>query len=821
MSGTPNPSSNIAFGNGNSGLLPDLADNVILLIGPASAGPVNKPRRTSTLSAVLAFQHGPLVGQASHHVTYSQACYVQRCNASTPGAAGGVTKAPAASSLGTVAVSNTAIIPHAQFVNNGAAMNLTSGFVTPPSPLPLQLTVGAAPANPLNITVRYYDEQGLVKSETINFTATGTKSTTGTPAAILSIASDVDPLTTVDFLMQYAGPQDRYDVVWEFLSGGQLSGGFAQPTGRWSADGGKTWGRTQQVPSSGVVDLYSYAGGLTPQASGIRLTFSSAAATGVELGSIRAPGADVNGDTVWTSLKAGSSLTIAVSGNNTPLSISLVGDAVTIHSATDSGGAVSTTANALLSFFNTDSSPSTASARQRFRAHGVGTGLSMIAALSVKTTANADITWTAKQEDVAYRVIEAGVSQAAKVLVTATDVDIYLATDANGVRTSTAAQIVALVAASSTASKLLSGVAGGTGADLAGDTSGYQSLPVQFSTEDQFIFSTTPPTATNADMYEALLALEKRDDVMGNISGIGFVKDGADSLDFATFHGELDNMGAKKKQFLFGLISAPYMGTTPEDQWVTNTTALYTARGTKVSVVAGEVDTLIPAYGTESRRNFSTLYTARLMNCPISELPSHTECDCGDNLGLQYSLPGVGSHLIPGGDPNFPEFTSMYQSDDALVQLHSQNMVTPRMWARLTGVYVRQGVQFVTDGDDYTFITARRIADVAATLAYLETVRMVNASLLTDPTTGQLAEAEHLNIEDNVTKFVGAKLLDDNGRKHIVALKVTSDRNIDYSSTDQVSLSLNLVTKKPAITFSTTINVVKTIDPSAGSQTVG
>ena len=818
MAGTPNPSAGVSFGNGNSGIRPDTADNVMLMLGCASGGPLLKPRRASTLSSVLKFLHGPLVRDASHHVSFSQPCYVMRCRASILGTMSSVTKTPAAQSLGTVTLGLTTLALRAQWISNGSPLNLLSGWAVPPSPLPLKITLGSGGANPLNATVKYLDEAGIPRTEVLAFTGAGNKTTAGLVAATTSVTSDVDPVGTVDFSVAYSGPQDRYPgAIWRFTLGGQLSGGSAQPQGQWSMDGGRTWGRTQNVPTSGLVDLYTYAGGLAPQATGMRLTFSSAAASVSEFGSVRLAGADANGDTVWTALKAGATIRIVVAGNSTPLSVATASDAVTINAATSSGGAVTSTAAQILAFFNTDTGAGTIAARQRFRARvAVGTGASLVAAVAATGTTNGDVAWTAKEEGVQITVLESGTAQAIRLQVIGEGVTVYLDTDANGVRTTTAAAIVAFVAADPVASTMLSGVAGGTGAALAGDTAGPLALPVQFSEGDQFSWSTTPPQPSNADIAEALVVLEARQDVMDNISAIRLIKDGADSVDFDTFHAALDAMGNDKKEFLFGIMSAPYMADAPYNDnpnlWVPAMSAIYPNRGTKVSIVAGEVDTQVPAYGAEMRLNFAALYCARVMNVPLSQFASHVECDT--LTGTQYSLPGVGAHLIPGGDPDRPEFASLWQTEDDLVQVHSLNMVTARSWPKLAGVFVRQSVQYTVDGDDWIWLPFRRVGNTAAALSYIQTLRIINADLLVDPQTGKLAEVEHKKIENSVKSYVGGKLLDDNGRQHVSAFEVVSERDIDFAATGAVLLYLNFVGKSPALTVTTQINVVKTLTSS-------
>lgn len=818
MAGTPNPSADIRFGNGNLRTLPDLGEDVVLIVGASTGGPFNKPRRVSQMASILLFLCGPLVGQGSHHVTYSQPFYAQRCRYSTPGTFGSVTKTAAGSSPGTLSVGASSWTLRSQFVPNGAAMNVASGWVLPPYPQQLRITSGAGTVAHVQ-TVSYINEEGLPKTEAVSIAAAGDKLTTGLVKQIVRITSDVDPQGTQDYSVTADGPADRWDVQWRWVTGGQVSGGTSQPTGQWSGDNGRTWSRTLQLPSSGVVDLYTYAGGLVPQATGVRLTFASGTTGVTQFGSVRLPGGTVNGDLVFTATKLGVTVSIINPGALTASpSIAVVADAIAITSAHD-GTNMTSTGAAIKAFLETDASAGAVAARARVRVRTVGTGLGIVGAAGATAFTNTHVTWTAKDEGVRVQVLESGISvPAPKVQVTLKDVLIYVATDANGIRTTTAAQLVTAVANDAKASLLLSGVASGTGAGLAGDTVGWLALVTAFDTGDVFSFSTTPPLPSSADLAEAMEELKKREDVLNNIAAVCLAKEGADDVDFTTLHTYVDKFGNDQKQFLFGLIGAPLQGATDENVWATAVKNAYVTRGTKLSVVAGDCDTILPAYGTEQRRNFLTLYVARLMICPISENPAHVECDTVK--GIQYALQGVGSHLIPGGDPDRPEYRSLWQSEDVLVDLHSRNMVTPRTWPKLSGVFVRQGVQYTEDSDDWQFVTRRRIGNVAAALAYLETLRKINAEMLVDPQTGRLAEVEHQSIEANVRSFVGAKLLDDNGRRHVTALEVVSDRTIDFSRTFSVALALNIVTRSPAIRFTTTINVVRTLtQPNPGVPT--
>jgi len=817
MAGTPDPNVNLLFGNGNQQTIPDLATDVLLTIGAASGGPINKPRRVSDLAGVLTFLNGPLTARGSHHVAYSEACYLQRCGASVAGAVlSGPTKIPIGNSLATLALSNSDAVLHSASAG-GAVLALTSGWALPPAPLPLTV---AADVNVVacNLTVNYVDQDGANKTEVLAF-AGGAQSvsTTGSIKQVISVTSNIDPVGTFTFKVTYPGPQEAFYGMLRITRGGQISGGYVQPMYSWSMDNGKNFSSPSALPSTGIVDLATYANGLIPQLLGMRATFTSGSTALRGHGSLKVAGADANGDVIFTSLLPGISLVITKLGGVGVLSVtSVAGSTVTIQLQTDGGGNILTTGAALVNFLNTDVGANTVTARTMVRARSCGTGVSLAGTLVSTAFVNGSIDFTARQEKVAYKVVEGSASTARSVVVTPngavlsgisyTLVTINLDVDANGERTSTANQIESLVNSDALASQYLSAAHAGTGAGLAGDTTGPVILPIALSAGDSWTFTTSAPKPSAGDLQASLTALLKMDDILSNITAIVLEKDGADDSDFRAIHTALDQLQVNYKHIKFGVISAASRGSLDEQLWVNNTLAAYPTRGTKVSLCAGDADTVIPAYGAELRRNISTLYCARLMTVPISENPGHVKCET--NSGIKYGLDGVGSHYA---DPTNPtRLVSLYESTDALLQLHAANMVTLKTYPRLPGLFVRQGVQYVNDGDDWTFITTRRVGDVIADLAYLTALAFINEELLTDPTTGYLAESEHQRLENTVDNALRAELFG-GVRQHATALKVTSTRTINFAQTFTVELRVDFVPRFPAITISIPINAVRTI----------
>lgn len=803
MAGTQHPSVEVVFSNGQLKPLQDLGTAVCLKIGAASGGPSLTPRRCASLSDVLQFQHGPIVKSGSHQVGNSQPCYLMASKASVAGTMSSVTKVGAGAGPGTLALSLMSYTLHTQAAA-GAALNLTTGWTKPPSPLPLKVTSGMG-TNAHTQTVTYYDENDAVKTETLSISGAGDVTTTGRVKQVLTVVSNIDPGGTSDYSCAYAGPQDRYNCLVKFLLGGQINLGTA-PQFQLSFDGGKSYSNTINMPSNGVHEMLSYGAGLTAQATGVKLTFSGGTVATSFWGCKRITGVDANGDVIYQAKATGVQVAHVVSGMNTALSVAVVGSVVTVNVATNGMGDPTSTATLVVAAI-----VASASASALVSATSVGTGGSVVGASAASTLNNGGVEYSAKTEGVRVRHLVSGTSTALSVSVSAKDVTINLATDANGIQTSTATLIAAAVSASSAASALLSATALGTGGGVAGSWA-YASLLTSFVTGDIFAFTTTPPKWSNGDLYEALTAVKNNPDVLSNITVIHIVGE-ADATTKDYVQSALEGYAADNKQWKRAVLEAPRMGTTAEATWVTNVRAAFPTRSSNglIAICTGESDHQNPAYGTYDEVNVATTYVARLMNCEISELPSHVECDT--LRGTQYALPGLGSTIQkPGlGSPVAVNTGSnLYQTESTLVDLHSSNFVTLRTHPGLTGLFVRQGVQYVTDGDDYTYVTNARVADVAAQLAYQETLRFLNSNLLTDPTTGQLAEVECRKIEKNVKSRLFDELLGGK-RAHVTAIDVLVDRATNFVANGTVFQTISMVGRTPATKFKTTLGFVRTL----------
>ena len=131
-----------------------------------------------------------------------------------------------------------------------------------------------------------------------------------------------------------------------------------------------------------------------------------------------------------------------------------------------------------------------------------------------------------------------------------------------------------------------------------------------------------------------------------------------------------------------------------------------TRRGTSIGIAAGETNVCNPAYGDRSGERRNALRGAP-HDLPISELPSHVDCET--LLGTKNALDGVQERQ---GETDQP----LWQSEDTLVTLNT-NSSSRSARAGRSGIYVRQGAQLRRRQDrDYTYVTNRRIANVAAAL---------------------------------------------------------------------------------------------------------
>lgn len=807
-----NPFASIIFLDGQLNAALNLATNVAIKLGPATAGPLLRPTFASQTSSVLAWKQGPLVASGAHHVTYSGGLLLLRTNASTNGSIGSVTKTPspdAPTSLASMTTSLTSYSLHDQIDSVTASSlalttaALAAGWTAPSAPLQLTCVVGVGGVAHTQ-TITYIDTNGDTKTGTLSISGAGTFTTAFSTfiASVISIVPSVAPVGTLTYTAAFVSPADRYYARVRTINGGVLGvSGGTTPKIQVSLDDGLTYSRTLTLASSGVFELTTYAGGLTPQATGMTLTFSPTTAAQEMYGSLRVAGATTPGDVVYTKkVSAAVTVTHVVAGTSTAFSVGVVGNAITVNSATDGGGLATSTANDVVAGILASTA---ASALVSVEAVGAGTGL--MAAAASAGFANSGVDYTPKVEFVEVRHGDPGPSNTTiTVEVLDKQITVYPVTDANGIQTSTATAIAAAVDADPDASALVDAAATGTGAGIVGMQNSYIALPVSLATGDQFSFSTTPPQWSSVDLAEALEVLRTNDQALDGFSVMHLLGNATDTQ-VQSVQDWLDNLAAVKRKYKAAYLEATFMGATAESTWVSNLLSGYTPIDTdpKVGLCAGEANVVNPANATIDRRNIGTPYMARLMICSISELPSHV--DCQTDLGIQNALNGVQVRRQTGAS-----VPALWQTEDGLVQLNSANFTTLRTWSGRTGIYVRQGLMFTIDGSDYTYVTNRRTADVVAAVAYDEIIRNVNANMLVDPATGQLAEVEVQRIESNVTDAVRRQVMG-GARQHISGVRTVIDRGTNFQATGEITGRVSIVGRTPATSIVLSLGYVRSI----------
>lgn len=936
MSGTPNPSLNIRELNGNLIVSTNTGEGTLLGIGCASAGPRNVPVPASQLSTVNGFGVGPLVSSVGAHIdNTNRRAYLFQIDYDTAGTFGAVVKQPftspqSPSVLSLSAASFSARTNGLALPFGSGALNISTGFLDPPSPLPLTIVTAGGSAAQV-ITIRYYDDADVAQTVVVNAPAPGTYTTGVTVrlGSIINYSTDVDPAAATTLTYAYAGPQERLDHLrWQCTSGGQVSTTGAQrPQVRYSFDDGVTYSASYPLPTTGILDLYTYPGGFTPWHTGVRATFSQGTVYSDLYGSAKLAGATVDGDIVWTKQASaavqvvqvtpttptafgivvssptvtitalttggvaasyasftnallgvtfatttvgtgGNSITIATVSDGTD-AVSVVGNAVTIHytdgvttvtnvkahfpvsttfgSVTATGG---TGANILVAPTDTHAATNLASgANAVVQTTGaaavaavladanaaalvsgaiVGTGLGLIGAGTTATMANGGVKWTGLKPGVRVRQLVAGNSTAESVSVSGLDVTFNESTDSDGAQTSTANTLLATLAASATASALISGVADGTGAGVAGTWNDFVELLMDVEEGDEWTSYTTPPKFSSAQLDAALTAIQSRFiKTLGNVEFIHLVQDDLDNLSFQGFSNWVNTVKTNKKIPVWGGSHALYRisQTTTDTAWATAAVAALPsprANSGTVSLCAGEVDTAVTLYGCQLALCTATLFFARCMNVIISQSANQTQCPVLTADGTQYALTGTGLHTVAAGAD---EMQALWEGDDALLELHAQNVATGRTLAEYDGVFIRQTLDFVDDNAaDYIFWERRRVMNRAFRGVDRSLAPLLNGNVLTDPRTGTLAESARQQIQARVTGDLNSGvLLNDQGVDHVSAFSFRVSATEKTAVTNTVVWSLTLVPLAKVITLSGTIGFAVTLTGTANvtGQVVG
>lgn len=936
MSGTPNPSLNIRELNGNLIVSTNTGERTLLGIGVASAGPRNVPVPASQLSTVNGFGVGPLVSSIGAHIdNTNRRAYLFQVDYDTTGTFGAVVKFPFTSPqspgvLSLSAASFSARVNGMALPFGSGALNISTGFLSPPSPLPLMIvTAGGAAAQV--ITIKYYDDAGVAQTAIVNAPTPGTYSTgiTVRLASIINYSTDVDPAAATTLTYAYAGPQERLDHIrFQCTTGGQVSTAGAQrPQLRYSFDDGVTYSASYPLPSTGILDMYTYPGGFTPWHTGVRATFSQGAVYSDFYGAARLAGATVDGDIIWTKQASAavqvvqviptvptsfgivvSSPTVTITAlttGGTPASyagfagalagvtfatttVGVGGNAITIATVSDGTNAVSVVGNAVTIHYNTtvttvtnvlahfpvattfgsvtatggtganvmtaagdthgatnlaggiDAAVQTTgaaavaaalanpSAAALVAGEIVGTGLGLIAAGTTATMANGGIRWTGLKPGVRVRQLVGGNSTVESVSVSALDVTFNEATDADGAQTSTANTLLATLAASATASALVSGVADGTGAALAGTWNSFVELLMDVEQGDEWTSYTTPPKFSSAQLDAALSLIQSKFiKTLGNLEFVHLIQDDLDNLSFQNFSNWINTVKTNKKIPVWGGSHALYRvsQTTTDTAWAPlAVTALPSPRANSgtISLCAGELDTAVTLYGCQLALCTATLFFARCMNVIISQSANQTQCPVLTADGTQYALTGTGLHSVAA---SADEMQALWEGDDALLELHAQNVATGRTLAEYDGVFIRQTLDFVDDNAaDYIFWERRRVMNRAFRGVDRSLAPLLNGNVLTDPRTGTLAESARQQIQARVTGDLNSGvLLNDQGVDHVSGFLFKVSATEKTAVTNTVVWSLTIVPLAKVITLSGTIGFAVTLTGTANvtGQVVG
>jgi len=277
--------------------------------------------------------------------------------------------------------------------------------------------------------------------------------------------------------------------------------------------------------------------------------------------------------------------------------------------------------------------------------------------------------------------------------------------------------------------------------------------PVFFVKGDRFTFETLAPTWSLNDLLTALDAVANDPDVRQLYSGFHVVG-AADGTTFAAVESQLQSYADQKFQYRFIYLEAARQGAAVESTWAASVVSSFNATGVRTGVVAMDGDIDDPSTRTFPRRNLGSVYMARLMSCPISELPSHVNCE-----------------TVFGTKTNLEGMVKLYQGDASNTVLTLANIVAFRTFPTRTGFYITRGILKTLETSDYRDIPNRRVMDTAATIGYDAALPFLQAELLANPTTGQLDPTEARKIREYIFAQEQTVLLGGQ-RRHVSDLRV-------------------------------------------------
>jgi hypothetical protein len=109
------------------------------------------------------------------------------------------------------------------------------------------------------------------------------------------------------------------------------------------------------------------------------------------------------------------------------------------------------------------------------------------------------------------------------------------------------------------------------------------------------------------------------------------------------------------------------------------------------------------------------------------------------------------------------------------------------------------------------YVTNRRTLDVVAAVAYDEIIKNVNANLLVDPRTGQLAEIEAQRLESNVSDRIRREVMG-GARQHISAVQTVIDRGTNFQATGAITGQVSVVGRTPSTSITLRLGYVRTLN---------
>lgn len=299
--------------------------------------------------------------------------------------------------------------------------------------------------------------------------------------------------------------------------------------------------------------------------------------------------------------------------------------------------------------------------------------------------------------------------------------------------------------------------------------------PVYFLKGDKFTFETQAPTWSLNDLLTALDAVANDPDMRALYSGFHIVG-AADGSVFSAVESQLASYADLLYQYRFCYIEAVRQGVTAEATWAANVvTTFNSVVGVRTGVVAMDGDIDDPATRTFPRRNLGSVYMARLMICPISELPSHVKC--GTIYGDKFNIEGM---------------QKLYQGDSSNTVLTQANIAAFRTYTTRLGFYITRGIMKTQQTSDYRDVTNRRVMDVAATVGYDAVLDFLQAELLANPSTGQLDQTEADKIRTTVLSALSVALLGGT-RRHVSALDVVVSTANNYLRDRTINDTIRIV----------------------------